>query len=310
MNIKFKILIFIISATILFAGSNEDCFRCHKSETLQLIDFETGLINSYHVSPEKFNSSNHKNLKCINCHTGNYDKWPHKDSIINKLNCVSCHSGETNFIMNNPDFKDKFSEISIKEINDEFEKSIHFKKFGDKFDCFSCHDPHSFQRNRTPSKTKILNDNKMCLNCHDTENNRSELYNTSMPELELSHEWLPNKNIHWESVRCIDCHSSYEETNLSHFIMKKESAVKNCESCHSKNSKLMSKLYKHEHKESKQKLGFINGTLINNAYVIGSTRNVIMDNLSFIIFGITFIGIFTHGFLRWKSKNNKSNKRK
>jgi hypothetical protein len=61
----------------------------------------------------------------------------------------------------------------------------------------------------------------------------------------------------------------------------------------------MTKLYKHEKEKSREKLGFINGTLLSDAYVVGTTRNVYLDSISYTIFGITLLGIMIHGFLRW-----------
>jgi hypothetical protein len=61
----------------------------------------------------------------------------------------------------------------------------------------------------------------------------------------------------------------------------------------------MTKLYKHEKTQSRQKLGFINGTLLSDAYVIGTTRNVFLDVISFGIVGIVVLGIGIHGMMRW-----------
>jgi len=68
----------------------------------------------------------------------------------------------------------------------------------------------------------------------------------------------------------------------------------------------MSKLYKHEKKQSREKFGFINGTLLSDAYVIGTTKNVFLDAISLFLFGMTLLGIFLHGFLRWYFKRGDS----
>ncbi|MDQ1264869.1 MAG: hypothetical protein QG635_18, partial [Bacteroidota bacterium] len=109
----------------------------------------------------------------------------------------------------------------------------------------------------------------------------------------------PNISKHWETVRCVDCHSSYTPPNLSHNILPPEKTIKKCEECHSKNSLLMSKLYKHEKKLSREKFGFINGTILSDAYVIGTTRNLLLDSLSVILFIAVLAGIGLHAFLRW-----------
>jgi hypothetical protein len=61
----------------------------------------------------------------------------------------------------------------------------------------------------------------------------------------------------------------------------------------------MSKLYRHEKKAAREKFGFINGTLLSDAYVVGTTRNILLEWLSLLILGATLAGISTHGFLRW-----------
>jgi hypothetical protein len=83
--------------------------------------------------------------------------------------------------------------------------------------------------------------------------------------------------------------------------MPKEKTVEKCEHCHSSNSVLMTKLYIHEKQRSRDKYGFVNGTLLSDAYVIGTTRNIYLDSLSVMIFALTFLGIGIHGFLRWRS---------
>jgi predicted CXXCH cytochrome family protein len=304
---KLIIIVLLLQISQQIFANNEDCIRCHKSNTLSVIDFETGVIKSFHVEIDKFNNSNHKNLKCSFCHTNGYDKWPHIDSNSITMNCVNCHSGNSAFLNKNPEIKTRVKELEVNIIFTEFKNSVHFVKYGDKFTCFSCHNPHSFSKEQDSIKLKIKNNNDMCLKCHNSEHPEGVLHNISMPSLELSHNWLPNPKLHWQSVRCIDCHISENNNHMSHKILAKEEAVKKCESCHSENSALLSKLYKHTHKESVQKNGFINGTLLSDAYVIGSTRNAILDRMSLILFVSIIAGIFTHSFFRWKTKKNKNN---
>ena len=286
--------------------TNEDCFRCHESETLSLLDKETMVLKSFHVDPHDFANSNHKDLKCITCHDEGFNSWPH-EAVDVKLTCLDCHSENSSFVKNNPEYRNKFEGIPAKNIYEEFEKSVHFQRHSDDFDCFSCHDPHSFDRKEIPSEEKIAADNQMCFNCHQTDgNSKTKMIDADVPPVDFAHEWLPERELHWNKVRCIDCHTSYEGKNLSHNIMPKEDAVRKCESCHSQNSILMTKLYKYESKESKEKYGFVNGALLNDAYVIGSTRNELMINASYLIFGLAFLGMFVHGLLRYLS-NKKEN---
>lgn len=301
-----KVIIYIATIIILSSavyGSSGDinakCLKCHASETLKLLDPVSGIVKDFHVDPTVFAKSNHKNLECKVCHGEGLEKWPHTDSLRKDLTCITCHGENSIFVKENPTYEDKFAGVKAIEIHKEFEKSFHFKKFGDDFSCFSCHDPHEFKRDRSTSKTKIKQDNEMCMSCHVSDKNRGVFADREFPSVENAHNWLPDPEIHWETVRCIDCHTSYEAPNLSHNILPAEKAVKDCESCHTKNTILMTKLYKYEHQEAVNKNGFVNGVLLNNAYVIGSTRNDFLDNLSIILFILVVLGLVTHGSIRF-----------
>ena len=66
----------------------------------------------------------------------------------------------------------------------------------------------------------------------------------------------------------------------------------------------MHTLYKFQIKEER-KVGFANGIIINNAYVIGANQNILLNRLSVLVFGLTFLVILFHTILRIiKLKNN------
>jgi hypothetical protein len=88
---------------------------------------------------------------------------------------------------------------------------------------------------------------------------------------------------------------------VAHKILPKEEAVKRCTECHSQNSRLMHSLYKFEAMEAR-KVGFANGIMINNAYVIGANQNVWLNRLSFLVFGLTLLVIAFHIYLRVKKQ--------
>jgi len=275
---------------------NRQCLRCHALPSLAVRDSVLGGIRKLSVNTEAFEHSIHGKLKCVECHKEGFSSWPHAANYTatGSLQCMGCH-------------KDPKLQLTtlFADIHSEFEKSVHVTRLGSRFTCSSCHDPHSFQRQKQVSGRKIESANAMCLNCHSSEEQFSSLTKRRFPVLEAAHAWLPNQRIHWQHVRCVDCHSSYTTPNASHFILPKSQAVTNCESCHSKNSILLAKLYKYEHKENKQRGGFINGTLMNDAYVIGSTRNSALDVLSIAVFGLTIAGIAGHGFLRYRSRKKR-----
>jgi len=85
---------------------------------------------------------------------------------------------------------------------------------------------------------------------------------------------------------------------VSHTILPKEQARRLCVECHSANSILMASLYKYEVREKRDKLGFVNASILNDSYVIGANRNFYLNLISIILFGCVIAGIAVHTFLR------------
>ncbi len=270
---------------------------------------------------------------CLSCHLNNPNQTQYSKSLVsyeqsvhgaqllkgnqNAAVCVDCHGSHDLEKANSPDSRInryKIPQVCGKchiSIAHEYESSIHgialLKGNKDVPGCTFCHGEHNivpvpdvptkvFNETHINKSTFIKNKMVYCVVCHVDEK-MMDKYNIST--VQKAHEWLPNQAVHWETVRCVDCHSSYVPPNLSHNILPPEKTVKKCEECHSKNSILMTKLYKHEKETSREKFGFINGTILSDAYVIGTTRNVLLDTLSLIIFSVTLIGIGLHILLRW-----------
>ncbi len=302
------------------------CLRCHGMRTLGYRDPVTGGMIDLHVPSERFRDSNHRQLNCIECHTAGFDNYPHPDKAKQQsLYCVDCHEENPELIP-----------IHFSEIEREFKASVHFQRMPEDFSCFSCHDAHYFKASRTgsasdpnrfPNKERCLSchpdedfevggmqrdisqmvayDNHICLSCHAVPSRIADLKSSDPPDINSSHDWLPNVAMHWEKVRCIDCHLSTSD-NYLHEILTADQAVKHCEDCHSANSILLTKLYKYNIQETRQKYGFMNSIALNEAYIIGMTRNIILDRMSFIILGLMVIGISAHGVARWLSGRRRN----
>ena len=274
-------------------NQEELCLNCHiKQENNQyaktLIDYDKSVHGSALRRGNKFAAV------CIDCHgTHRLQKANAENSNINPTKvsnvCGRCH-------------------VAIAQ---EYHSSIHgielLKGNRDVPGCTYCHGEHTIspmavveeriiQANKMNFNTLVSNQMVFCVKCH-TNDTLMAKYNLSV--LAQAHDWLPNLQKHWETVRCVDCHSSYEPPNLSHNILPRDATVKKCEECHSKNSILMTKLYKHEKAQSRQKYGFINGTILSDAYVIGTTRNIYLDFISIVIFGIVLVFLLIHILLRW-----------
>jgi hypothetical protein len=86
---------------------------------------------------------------------------------------------------------------------------------------------------------------------------------------------------------------------VSHKILPKEDAVRNCVECHSQESRLLSKLYLHRVQEEREQAGFLNSVVLNDAYLVGMTRNKYLDWLSIGMAMLTALGIFLHALGRY-----------
>ena len=85
---------------------------------------------------------------------------------------------------------------------------------------------------------------------------------------------------------------------LSHEILNKEKAEKKCLSCHSANSALKVRLYRHLVKDEQQRLGFTNSVILSNSYVIGATRHPLLDGALIGLVALTLVGVLAHGVIR------------
>jgi hypothetical protein len=169
------------------------------------------------------------------------------------------------------------------------------------FTCWKCHNPHTYQisiRNTENLTKTIAYDNSICLNCHSDFDRFQLLSDKKEINIIKKHEWLPNQAAHFQSVRCIECHSKANDSILvNHLLMPKDSAVRKCNECHSQNSILMASLYKFKSKE-RRKDGFFNGVILNESYVIGANRNEYLNSFSLLIL-IGVIGVIgVHVFFR------------
>ncbi len=67
----------------------------------------------------------------------------------------------------------------------------------------------------------------------------------------------------------------------------------------------MSSLYKHAAREKRNELGFYNGVITNEAYIIGANRNYYLNVASIALFALTLLGIGIHTLLRiLKNRSN------
>jgi hypothetical protein len=281
------------------AELNENCFKCHGQSKYSYENPELGrtifkrMGSNRIMNRDLFYDSNHKNFKCIDCHAEEYGTFPHAGELrmAEKYACIDCHGDDP-----------KYAKFNFEKIESEFKESVHSSKHNDDFTCWMCHDAHTYKTNaRTNDNIRktVSYDNSICLSCHGDITKYQLLTDKPNPNILVKHEWLPNQAVHFKSVRCIECHAEANDSIMvAHKIMPKAKAVKKCVECHTKNSILMTSLYKYKVKEQRSKGGFFNGVILNESYVIGANRNYYLNILSIIIFGMVIAGIVIHASLR------------
>ncbi len=300
------ILLLLFAVTFIYGqekNPNDNCFRCHGMQTLGKRTDHSGLIKDLSIDKSEFELSNHAGFYCIDCHSEDFETFPHtEDAADEEIACTDCHEDD-------PDS----SFIMFEQIETAFDASIHKELLGDDFTCFNCHDAHSFRIQARLSeniKQTVLYDNQICMDCHNNSDKLNLYTGRVFPNLKVTHDWLPHQQLHWENVRCIDCHTSAEEPGVAHNILPKTEAVRNCVECHSTESRLAHTLYKFQTQSERSEAGFFNAVIMNNSYVIGATRNYYLNILSFIIFGVTLIALSVHGWNYAGAKKRKTTKAK
>jgi NAD-dependent SIR2 family protein deacetylase len=250
----------------------------------------------YMIDTAEYYVSNHWNFKCSDCHSDKYYRAPHEPQLrFEEIpTCIDCHGGD-----------EKYAKYHFEIIEEECKKSIHFARQSGNFSCWSCHNPHTYKINAGNKHQKITQtieyDNNICLGCHDNNDNL-KYFNKAISNIAKTHKWLPNQVAHFRKVRCIECHAVINDSLIAaHNIKPKTEAVRECNKCHAPNSILMRTLYKDYSKS--ERLGFLNSIILNDSYVAGTNRNLILNIASVVIFSLTLIAIGIHIVFRILKKH-------
>ena len=278
---------------------NGHCLSCHANQTYSFqnewLDVEVKrLMNPFYIIDSTMMLTGvHGRFRCIDCHSPDYETYPHQAELkLEPLNtCIDCHGGD-----------EMYAGYQFDKIEEEFHKSVHYETSGESFSCSKCHDQHYYRPTaRTSSNVSeiVSYNNNMCLSCHDDLLQFQTVSSGENPQLSQVHGWLPNQELHFRSVRCIECHTVVVDSFMvSHNIMPKENALRDCNSCHSSNSLLKASLYKYENIRARSKAGKIGALIENEAYIIGANQNPLLKDISFIIFCITLLVIAVHWAFR------------
>ncbi len=306
------VLFFLPGKSQIIPEENNQCLECHTSQTISLHNEwtdreEKRLMNPFYIlDTVKIASGVHGAFQCIDCHSYEYETYPHNGELKLEplMTCIDCHGGD-----------DTYASYQFDLIEEEFQKSVHYEIYEDQFTCSKCHDQHYYKTTARTSgdiREIVEYSNNMCLSCHDDMTQYQLVSENENPQLVEIHEWLPNQSLHFKRVRCIECHTDVKDSLMvSHNILRKEEATKNCVECHSTNSMLQASLYKYQNLKSRTgeegessgglralPLGGINSDLSNEYYLIGASNIPFLNTLFAIIFFAMIGGIVTHAIFR------------
>lgn len=310
MNKRLIFLIFLlyISSLNLKAQSvyddakNHVCLKCHSTQIISFHNEVIGkeqkkLMNPYYIiDTTGIKNGVHQNFDCTDCHSFEYSTYPHLANL--KLepmaSCLDCHGGDPSY-----------ATYQFERIDEEFKKSVHFKVSGEDFTCGKCHSQHTYHptaRNSDNVMDIVEYSNSLCLSCHNDMNKYEMVSGHENPKLVQVHEWLPNQELHFKHVRCIECHTEVADSLMvSHNILSKDLAVRKCAECHNSDSRLKASLYKYTNLQNRSD-GSVKSILSNESYVIGTQQFPLLKKLSFIIFFLTIAIMFIHMFFRYLKK--------
>ncbi|HZH72217.1 MAG TPA: cytochrome c3 family protein [Mariniphaga sp.] len=305
---------FVTVATGQVNEKNKTCLECHSSHTFPVYNEwtereERRLMNPlYILDTVKLSAGVHNNFFCIDCHSMDYENYPHDAELKLEplMTCIDCHGGD-----------DTYASWKFDEIEQEYHKSVHYEKHGEQFSCTKCHSQHYYKPTARLSSSLneiVETNNNMCLSCHDNMVRYQQVTGESNPQLVQIHGWLPNQALHFRRIRCIDCHTDVVDSLLvSHNILPKEKATRNCVECHSANSMLQASLYKYQNLQSRANndanlssiittIGGVNSEMSYEYYLIGASRIPYLNLIYGLILLGTIAGIVIHIILRIKNK--------
>ncbi|MBN2886938.1 MAG: nitrate reductase [Chromatiaceae bacterium] len=284
------LLLFVPTAPVMANPEGDgQCLRCHAMSTLAYRSPLDGELIDLSVDPHGFRDSVHGDLACTDCHNADYRHYPHPAQLAEEqLDCVGCHSERSAKGL-----------ARFGRIEDEYLRSVHGvseKPRLAKLGCHACHDPHLYQ-NPDPADgldAIIQTHNQVCLSCH----------RRLLDPLSTSHAWLPQRDRHWEAVRCIDCHtpaaSDPSQPTPSHLVLSGAESQVACVGCHSKEQPLLARLYRFRAEEELAERGWLPSVIFNEAYVVGMSGSRLIDALSLGVLALMALLIGVHAALRYR----------
>jgi hypothetical protein len=289
-SVRLLVLLGICSALVAEPASAESeladaesraCQVCHGIPAWRINDPVTGEATLLSIDSEAYRLSSHGALPCRSCHARGYDQIPpHRGSPAQPIYlCVLCHQKDQDL-----------AQFRLLERKAELQRSVHGDTVLGPLDCHTCHDPHRFRPVNDPDDplSRIEKSNAICLGCHGPGG--AEPTRFGQPDAAPFHARFPNYDNHVRKLKCVACHTTDTASNR-HDIAPKQDAVSECAQCHTPASQILDAVY------GPQRRGH-GDRLVEDAYVIGSSRTPRLERLSLLGFATLLGAIALHGLAR------------
>ncbi|MBG0777291.1 MAG: cytochrome b/b6 domain-containing protein [Desulfovibrionaceae bacterium] len=201
------------------------CLKCHGKPDIQGVT-PRGMTLRLHIPEQEYVRSAHGGFRCVECHVGSqgaksFDVVPHKLSAEESPTCLNCH------------------QKGFDHVVEDVRASQHYKKVGGKVGCADCHEAHAQPRKMPEDRYEdaVEGDNRPCVACHTNLTRFKTIAGRAVFTQNLSHEFLPEKEKHFRSVRCVECHTP-TSAKAVHRILPKEESLKDCTACHTERDSL------------------------------------------------------------------------
>lgn len=282
------LLLLLLSAALPASGgatsvSNEVCQDCHAVPDLRFTDRATGESTLYTIEPATYRGSAHGHVACVACHDVGYgEDLPHEGPAWRaRFLCVDCHAALGDL-----------DELDLPARKDELLAGAHGDEGRRRMDCHDCHDPHRFAlvRRQEEALGRIAASNAICLACHGAPGVRSFGYE-ALQDAAGTHDHFPHAARHFGRVKCVTCHAPLG-AGAGHDVRPVADSLGDCAACHVRSDPAYGSSYEG---------GAGRGDVIDQVYVIGSTRSVWLDRSSQVGFVLFLGGVLLHGLRRRRS---------